>query len=168
MFVKRSIFIPPNNRCCESHLLHGRLFENDIMILRAHGTVSLIEVEDLMKYFRRFGEGRSIIQALVMFQCKLHHGSSNASIAAIFKLDRVQQVSDIVDSVINASETDVLPFKFGFRARSQGDLIVNETSEFAKKLHGVQDCLALIYDGAYISSEKFEQFVSTEVLLWTE
>ena len=37
--------------------------------------------------------GRSIIQVLVIFLHKLHHGSSNASIAAIFKLGREQHVS---------------------------------------------------------------------------
>ena len=57
--------------------------------------------------------------------------------AAIFKLDREQQVSDVIDSAIDAFGKDILPFKFGFNARSRAD--DNESSVFARKLRGGQD-----------------------------
>ena len=74
--------------------------------------------------------------ALEIFLYKLRHVSSNASIAAIFKLDREEQVSDVIDSTVNTFVQDILAFKFGFNARSRTDLIENETSVFARKIYG--------------------------------
>ena len=99
-------------------------------------------------------EGRSIIQALVIFLFKMRTGNSNAMVAGVFGLSRPQQVSEILDSIIKSFEKDVLPFRFGFSARSRSDLIMNETSDFVKALFGESVGLALIYDGTYLRHGK--------------
>ena len=177
--MKRRLFVPPNNRCCITHLIKNRLFEDDLLRLRVLANSSLVEVNDRAMYIdwvtvhasssikEQFGhydlsaerlkvftdltweqvetlrdklhtmtntEGRSVMQALVIFLYKMRSGSSNDAVAAIFDLPRAQQVSDIVDSVMNSFERDVLPFHFGFTARSTGDLMETEISSFFKRL----------------------------------
>ena len=99
-------------------------------------------------------EGRSIIQALVIFLFKMRTGNSNAVVAAVFGLPRAQQISDIVESVTKSFEKDVLPRGLGFSARTRSDLIENETSDFVRTLFGVSGKLALIYDGTYLRHGK--------------
>ena len=95
-------------------------------------------------------EGRSVVQALVIFLFKMRVGTSNEVVAAIFGLPRPQQVSDIMQSVIESFETNVLPSRFGLTARTREDLIQNsETSPFVRALYGM-DGLVLIYDGTYL------------------
>ena len=95
-------------------------------------------------------EGRSVMEALVIFLYKMRSGSSNEAIAAIFDLPRAQQVSDIVDSVMKTFKKYVLPFHFGLSSRSREDLMETKSSSFVKKLYVVSGQLALIYDGTYI------------------
>ena len=91
-------------------------------------------------------EGRSVVQALVVFLLKTRTGDSNSMVSGIFGMTRPQAVSGILNSIIKSFGKDVLPFRFGFSARSRTDLIQNETSEFARELFGTGDNLALIYD----------------------
>lgn len=58
-----------------------------------------------------------------------------------------------MESVIHSFEKDVLPFQFGFSARTREDLIQSETSPFVRELYG-GDGLALIYDGTYLRHGK--------------
>lgn len=96
---------------------------------------------------------RSVFEALVIFLFKLRTGTSNRTIAAIFGLQDHQQVSDIMESVLNSFEKDVLPHKFGYAACVREDLIERETSPFVRTLFGT-NALALIYYGTYLRHGK--------------
>ena len=69
-----------------------------------------LECLERMLTSMRSVEGRTVIQALVIFLFKMRTGNSNATVAAVFGLPRAQQVSQIFDSVMQAFEKDVLPF----------------------------------------------------------
>ena len=75
-------------------------------------------------------------------------------IAAILGLEREQQVSDFCRSVVKSFEKDILPSYFGFATLPRKTLIENQTSLVAKKLYGITDQLALIFDGTYIRHQK--------------
>ena len=45
-FMKRKIFIPKGNRCCSSHLINKRFYEEELQNLRIILNVSCIDVEE--------------------------------------------------------------------------------------------------------------------------
>lgn len=49
VFVQTRIFIPKGNRCCPSHLLKKRLYEDEIKNIRVVSSTSRIEVEEVTK-----------------------------------------------------------------------------------------------------------------------
>ena len=99
-------------------------------------------------------EGRSILQALVIFLFKMRSGNWNAMVAAVFGLEHPQRISDVVDSIIRSFENDVPPFRLGFSAHTRAYLIENETSGFVRPLFGASNGLALMYDGTYVRHGK--------------
>ncbi|XP_043287510.1 uncharacterized protein [Venturia canescens] len=48
-FVRKRIFIPNGNRCCKSHIIKKRFYEEDIRDLRIHSNTSTFEIPDLEK-----------------------------------------------------------------------------------------------------------------------
>lgn len=97
---------------------------------------------------------RYVIVAIVIFFCKLRTGNSSAVIASVFGFEWEQLILDICNSVTNSFEKDILPSNLGFFARNREDLITNETSIIATKLHNIENNLALIFDGTYIRHGK--------------
>lgn len=51
VFNRRRLYVPKVNRCCPSHLIRNRLFEEDIRNLRVHSNTSSIDVHELRDYF---------------------------------------------------------------------------------------------------------------------
>jgi len=59
-----------------------------------------------------------------------------------------QRILDYVDSVLRSFKADMLPAHFGIAADTRQDLILNHTTDIAKKLHNLRDDqLMLIADG---------------------
>ena len=50
VFTKSKIFIPKGNRCCQSHLIGNRFFEDELLRMRIHSTTSNVEVKDLHQF----------------------------------------------------------------------------------------------------------------------
>lgn len=50
-FVLKRLYIPNGNRCCPTHLIKGRLYEEDLTNLRVHSNSALIEINEFRKYF---------------------------------------------------------------------------------------------------------------------
>jgi len=49
-YLKRKIYIPVGNRCCKSHVIKNRLFEEDLSLLKVHSnTSSVAELSKVMK-----------------------------------------------------------------------------------------------------------------------
>lgn len=97
---------------------------------------------------------RDVLQTLVIFLFKLRTGASNNLISNIFQIHREQSVSDFCSSVLRSFEKDILPSNFGVQSYFREDFINNHTSFYAKKLFGLSDQLALVFDGTYLRHQK--------------
>ena len=49
-FLKRRLFIPALNRCCPSHLIRNRLYDETLMQLRVAASSSMLTSEDVKSY----------------------------------------------------------------------------------------------------------------------
>ena len=113
----------------------------------------IIELKEMMPSVRN-SESRSVTQALVVFLFRMRTGNSNNLISSVLGLDRPQQVSDYSDSILNAFEHDILPYKFGIHAMKRQQLIEN-TAPIAKELHNLSDDeLGLVCDATYLYHQK--------------
>ena len=113
----------------------------------------IVELKEMMPSVRN-SESRSVTQALVVFLFRMRTGNSNNLISSVLGLDRPQQVSDYSDSILNAFEHDILPYKFGIHAMKRQQLIEN-TAPIAKELHNLSDdTLGLVCDATYLYHQK--------------
>lgn len=71
----------------------------------------------------RSTDNRTVVQALVVFLCKLRTVNSNKLTASILELNEEQLVSEYCKQVMHAFEKDVLPTHFGFSGLSRQELI---------------------------------------------
>ncbi|KYN19763.1 hypothetical protein ALC57_07916, partial [Trachymyrmex cornetzi] len=97
-------------------------------------------------------ENRNKVQAVVVFLYKLRSGLSNQLISAALGVQE-SVVTASVNSVLKSFEKDVLPTRFGLKAFSRQEFI-SQTSLIAKKLHNIDNNLAIICDGTYVRHQK--------------
>ena len=56
VFLKRRLFVPKNNRCCESHLIQGVLCQEDLKELRQTANTSLMDKQEIAEYVEMLAE----------------------------------------------------------------------------------------------------------------
>lgn len=48
-YIKKKIFIPAGNRCCKTHLIKNRIYEEDLQLLKTHSNTTRLTVSELSK-----------------------------------------------------------------------------------------------------------------------
>lgn len=48
-YIKKKIFIPNGNRCCKTHLIRNRIYEDDLNLVKAYSNTTSLRASDLSK-----------------------------------------------------------------------------------------------------------------------
>ena len=141
-YINKKIFIPPGNRCCKTHLIKNRIYEEDLKLLKTHSNTTKLTVSELFK-----------VMETLSIKC-VRTGNSNKMLASILNIENEQIISDYSASVVESFENEVLSGRFSLNSFDRANLIQNHTTEIAMNLFDAHNHLLLICDGTYARHQK--------------
>ena len=53
-YIKKKIFISPGNRCCKTHLVKNRIYEEDLKLLKTHSNTTDSPCQNYLKWRKLF------------------------------------------------------------------------------------------------------------------